>query len=167
MFRHPQGCILFDWGDTLMRDFTEFSGPMKDWPRLEAIPGAAATLAVLHPDWTLALATNAADSYEKDIRLALQRVALARWLDKIYCFREIGLKKPSLAFFQYILDDLKLNLRSICIVGDNYETDVLGANACGMRAVWFNPHSLELRETDLQRTIHDLIALPACLNDFM
>jgi len=25
---HPiKGCILFDWGDTLMRDFKEFSGP--------------------------------------------------------------------------------------------------------------------------------------------
>ena len=30
----PKGCLLFDWGDTLMRDFKEFDGPMKDWRRL-------------------------------------------------------------------------------------------------------------------------------------
>ena len=143
MRRHPQGCILFDWGDTLMRDFKEFNGPMKDWPRVEAVPGAAETLAALRPDWTLALATNANDSAEADIRAALQRVNLDRWLDKVYCFKKIGHKKPSLEFYQYILDDLKLTPRSICMVGDNFEADVLGANACGMRAIWFNEHSLD------------------------
>lgn len=167
MIRHPKGCILFDWGDTLMRDFKEFRGPMKDWPHLEAVPGAAETLTTLHPDWTLALATNAADSDEKDIRLALRRVNLERWLDKVYCFRKISHKKPSLAFFQYILDDLKLTARSICMVGDNYEADILGANACGIRAVWFNEHSIEVWEDDLQRTIHELVALPGCLKSFM
>jgi FMN phosphatase YigB (HAD superfamily) len=53
------------------------------------------------------------------------------------------------------------------MVGDNYEADVLGANACGIRAVWFNEHSFEKQEDDLQRTIHDLAALPGCLKDFV
>jgi HAD superfamily hydrolase (TIGR01662 family) len=162
-----KGCLLFDWGDTLMRDFKEFNGPMKDWPRLEAIPGAAKTLAALHPDWTLALATNAEDSEEADIRAALQRVDLDRFLDIVYCFRKIGHKKPSGAFYQYILDDLNLPLSSICMVGDNYQTDVLGANACGFHAVWFNEHSLEEQYGDLQRTIHALCALPYALQDYI
>jgi putative hydrolase of the HAD superfamily len=166
MKHSPKGCLLFDWGDTLMRDFKEFSGPMKDWPRLEALPGAAAVLAALHPDWILALATNAADSDEVDIRLALRRVDLERWLDKIYCFQKIGHKKPSQAFFQYILDDLQLTPHSILMVGDNYEADVLGANALGIRAVWFNQHSNEIKENELQRTIHALAELPDCLKDY-
>ncbi len=120
-----------------MRDFNEFNGPMKDWPRVQAVPGAAETLAVLRPHWTLALATNANDSTEADIRAALRRVDLD--------------------------DDLKLPPCLICMVGDNYEADVMGANACGMRAIWFNEHSLKVRENDLQRTIHELRALPDCL----
>jgi len=28
-------CALFDWGDTLMRDFPEFRGAMVTWPRIE------------------------------------------------------------------------------------------------------------------------------------
>jgi FMN phosphatase YigB (HAD superfamily) len=164
---HPKGCILFDWGDTLMRDFKEFHGPMKDWPRLEAVPGAAEMLAALHPIWILALATNANDSGEMDIRAALQRVNLDQMLDKVYCFKKIGHRKPSAAFYQYILDDLKLAPTSICMVGDNFETDVLGANASGIRAIWFNAHSLEVREDDFQRTIHDLRLLPVCLENFM
>ena len=167
MDRHPKGCLLFDWGDTLMRDFKEFSGPMKDWPRVETLPGAADMLAVLHPDWTLAVATNAEDSAEADIRAALQRVELDRWLDRVYCFKNIGYKKPSREFYQYILDDLKLSARSVFMVGDNLAADVLGANACGIRAIWFNPHSLVIRKGDLHRTIHTLAALPALLEDFL
>jgi len=167
MPRHPRGCLLFDWGDTLMRDFKEFNGPMKDWPRVEAVSGAAEMLAALHPDWTLALATNANDSVEVGIWSALQRVNLHKLLDKVYCFKKIGYKKPSMEFYQYILDDLKLTPRSIVMVGDNYETDVLGANACGMRAIWFNEHSLEVRENDLHRTIHDLRTLLDSMKDFI
>jgi len=163
---NPKGCILFDWGDTLMRDFKEYTGPMKDWPRVEALPGAAEMLAALHPDWTLALATNADVSSEADIRAALQRVALDRWLDRIYCFKKIGYKKPSREFYRYIRADLKLPPQSLCMVGDSYEADVLGANACGLRAIWFNEHSLEEREDAMHRTIHTLSALPEVLNTY-
>jgi len=90
---HPKPCLLFDWGDTLMRDFKEYTGPMKDWPRLEVVPGAAEMLARLHPDWMLALATNADVSSEVDIRLALQRVDLDRWLDRVLLFQADRLQK--------------------------------------------------------------------------
>jgi len=164
---YPKGCILFDWGDTLMRDFKEFNGPMKDWPRVEAVPGAAETLAALHPDWLLALATSADVSDEKDIRIALQRVDLDQWLDRIYCFKNIGYKKPSMEFYRYIQADLKLSPRFICMVGDNYEADVLAANRSGMHAIWFNEHSQEERQDEMHRTIHSLTALPDILRGFL
>ena len=167
MTRKPRGCILFDWGDTLMRDFKEFGGPMKDWPRVEPIPGAAELLATLHPDWILAIATNAELSEEADIRAALQRAGLDQFLDKIYCFKKIGYKKPSSEFFQYILEDLQLAPQSVFMVGDNYDADVLGANRYNIRAIWFNQHSLDIRENDLQRTIHALGELPDTLNGFV
>ena len=160
---HPKGCLLFDWGDTLMRDYTQFNGPMKNWPRVDTLPGASEVLAGLHADWTLAMATNAADSDEKNIRLALQRVDLDRWLDKIYCFKIIGYKKPSQEFYQHILADLNLAPQFVCMVGDNYGADVLGANVCGIRAVWFNERSPEERQAALHRTIHTLAALPESL----
>ena len=130
--------ILFDWGDTLMKVFPEYSGPMKDWPRVEAVPGAAEMLERLHPDWTLCLATNAADSDEADIRAALRRVDLERHLDKVYCFKNIGYKKPAREFFEYILRDLSLPPEQVIMVGDNYVADVLGARQAGLRTVWVN-----------------------------
>ena len=43
MKREPS-CILFDWGDTLMRVFPEFEGPMFTWPRVEVVSGIKETL---------------------------------------------------------------------------------------------------------------------------
>jgi len=111
---------------------------MKDWPRLEAVPGAVDMLDALHEDWILALATNAAASDEADIRAALRRVDLERRLDKVYCFKTIGHRKPSPEFFDFILKDLGLPAERVIMVGDDLEADVLGARRAGLRAVWFN-----------------------------
>ena len=39
--------VLFDWGNTLMRDLPGQHGPMRDWPHVEALPGALETLTAL------------------------------------------------------------------------------------------------------------------------
>ena len=53
--------IVFDWGDTVMRDFP-FEGAMKDWPFVAAIPGIEDALAELKKKYTLVLGSNAGDS---------------------------------------------------------------------------------------------------------
>lgn len=163
MEQKPNAYILFDWGDTLMHDNMNFSPAMKDWPVVEAIPGAAEILPMLHSHWTLAIATNADVSLEQDVRAALQRVNLNQWLDKIYCSKTIGYTKPSIEFFRHIVNDLNLPPQSIFMVGDNFESDVSGANRCGIRVVWFNALSQETRKTHMVRTIHRLNDLPAVL----
>ena len=164
--RHHRKCILFDWGNTLMRDFKEYSGPMKDWPRVEAVPGALDVLAALNPGWILCLATNADASGEADIRVALRRVDLDRWLEKIYCSRNIGLQKPSLGFFACILSDLGLPPEQVIMVGDNYEVDILSAANCGMHAIWFNELDGENRTGDRIHTIHRLVELPSIVKEW-
>ena len=121
-------CVLLDWGDTLMRDFPEFSGPMAAWPHVEAIPNVKEVLVELRRQWTLALATNSIDSDETAIWKALDRVGLSSLLDKVYCFQSISHSKPSPGFFDYIVKDLLIDRRCIVMVGDGFEKDVLGAN---------------------------------------
>ncbi|MBN4081441.1 HAD family hydrolase [Caldithrix abyssi] len=159
-------CILFDWGDTLMRDFSEYDGPMFTWPRVEAVKYTVDTLAELRTKWLLVLATNALDSDELNIRTALRRVGLIQLLDKIYCFRMIGHKKPSTEFFEYILCDLQMDKSHAIMVGDDFETDVLGANRSGIRAIWFNQRSDVVRVGEMYRTIHDFRSLQEALRAF-
>jgi len=132
-----RGCVLFDWGDTLMRDFPEFSGPMAEWPRVESMPHAAEALAAVRAaGWTTALATNADDSDEALIWRALERVGLASLLDAVYCSRALGHDKPAPEFFRAILSDLALDAEHVVMIGNSLPNDVLGANACGIRAIW-------------------------------
>jgi HAD superfamily hydrolase (TIGR01509 family) len=158
-----RGCLLFDWGDTLMRDDPHASGPMCAWERVEALPHASGVLASLRSQWLIALATNAVDSNETDIRAALKRVDLDGLIDKIYCYRGIGHKKPADGFFQYVFNDLRLDCTQIVMIGDSFEKDVLGANQAGIRSIWLNTKSAESKTGTMYSTIHDLKDLPDAL----
>lgn len=149
-------CILFDWGDTLMRVFPDYDGPMAAWPRVEAMPHAVDVLTELHKEFLLGVATNAADSDEAEIRAALARVGLDPLLDRIYCHRSLGHKKPSQEYFEAVLADLGLEPDRVVMVGDDFAADVVGANRSGIRAIWYNPYTSEERENDTYQTVHDL-----------
>ena len=159
-------CVLFDWGDTLMRDFPEFSGPMATWHYVEALPNVKEVLSELRPQWTLALATNTVDSDETAIWEALDRVGLRSLLDKVYCFQTIGHSKPAPDFFDYIVKNLGLDRHRLVMVGDGFEKDVLGANQSGIRGIWFNESSTEVKIGKMHSTISDFRSLPDALASF-
>ena len=156
-------CVLFDWGNTLMRDFPEARGPMADWPRVETLPGVEEVLRQLRPRWTLALATNAVASDEPSVWRALARGGIASLLDKVYCFQTIGHKKPAPAFFDYIIRDLPMARDRIVMVGDDFQNDIHGATRAGIRSIWLNQSSDEARVGELYQTIHNLQSLPNAL----
>ena len=167
----PANLLLFDWGDTLMRDLPQFSGPMAGWPRVEALPGAAETLQALAGEWRIALATNAADSDEAQIRQALQRGGLDAWIEQVYCFKRLGVKKPAPEFFAAILADAAqlggAPPGRVVMVGDSFAGDVQGALSSGLQAVWLNTRSAEQRAGPGYTTIHLLAELPAALQSLM
>ncbi len=150
-----------------MRVFPDYKGPMVEWPHLETIPNAKETLSILRSSWIVALATNAVDSNENEIRQALACADLNELVDKVYCYQQIGHKKSSPAFFKFVLLDLGSESKSVFMVGDNFEEDVLSANKSGIRAVWFNHRSGEERSADLHQTIHDLRDLHKTLTDWV
>ncbi len=159
--------LLFDWGDTLMRDDPTADGPMVSWPEVEIVPDAVEVLTGLKSKWRIAVATNAAASDEPDIWAALRRVDLDLLIEKIYCYRKVGHKKPSREFFTYILEDLELTIHEVVMVGDSFETDIVGANLMGIRAIWLNERSAEIQTGAMYRTIRNLRALPQVLDEFL
>jgi putative hydrolase of the HAD superfamily len=133
--------LLFDWGDTIMR-VLPYPGPMFRWPEVAAVPGAAAALAALHGRYRLALATNAADSGAGEVRAALARVDLAGCFDLVLTARELGARKPSRDFYRAALEALGCDASEAVMVGDDYETDILGAKVTGLRTIWLDRRSL-------------------------
>lgn len=153
--------ILFDWGETVMKDDPTQTAPMVDWPQVEMVAGVDALLENLHASGkTIALATSAEVSNETQIRGALARLNLNQYFDKIYSFRTTGLQK-SAAFYEYVLEDLKIQPAEALMIGDSFEKDVLAANQVGIAAVWFNPSTPEKRNGAGFVTVNSLAELLA------
>lgn len=129
--------IVFDWGDTLMKVFPEWQGPMADWPYVEAVPGVKPMLEKLSEKYHLIIATSAQDSNANQVRSALARVGLADYFSEIYTIKEIGYEKPSKKFFEKIkqLSGLKENL---LLVGDDYFKDICGGTNTGWNCAWYS-----------------------------
>ena len=132
---------LFDWGDTLMVDISNQTGPMCEWPKVCAVDGAKACLQRLSQRAQCHLATNAEDSTEAQIRLALKRVGLSEYVQHIFCSENLGVGKTDADYYPKITDKLNVNPEDITMVGDSLERDVHQALKAGVNAVWFNPNN--------------------------
>ena len=95
--------LIFDWGDTVMRVFPEFSGPMAHWPRVEAEPGIEDALRTAKPSYVIALSSNASDSGPGLVRDALERAGLEKYFDEVFTARDLKATKPNSAFYRGIL----------------------------------------------------------------
>jgi FMN phosphatase YigB (HAD superfamily) len=157
--RYPT--VLFDWGDTVMRDYPERTAPMVEWESVEVVDGIADVLAYLHSTGRrIVLATSAEISDENQIRGALRRGGLDQYFSGIYCFKNTNLPKGE-EFYRYLLKDLQLSESDALMVGDGFEKDIRIPNALGMYAVWFNPRSVDVRRDEMHFTVHSMTQLRA------
>jgi len=152
--RYPT--ILFDWGDTVMRDDPAMNAPMVEWEKVEVIDGIADVLAYLHTRRRqIILATSAEISDEEQIRGALARGGLDGYFSRIYCFKNTNHPKGE-AFYRFILNELNIPASDTLMVGDHFEKDVQIPNSLGMFAVWFNSRTDEIRKGELHITVHSM-----------
>ena len=158
---HRYPAVLFDWGDTVMRDDPTLTTPMVEWQTIEVVEGIADVLTyLLSSGRQIILATSAAISDESQIRGALARGGLDGYFSRIYCFKNTHLPKGE-AFYRHILSDLSIPASDALMIGDSFEKDVRDANAAGIFALWFNPRSTEVHTDELHMTIHSMERLMA------
>ncbi len=147
-----------------MKNIAGERGPMADWSAVAAVPGIAEALEALHREYGIGLATNGSDSDSPMIRRALARVQIDPYVERIYCQREIGFRKPDRRFFEFIKEDLQpLGVEHLVMIGDDFETDILGAARADVFGVWFNPLTRENKESELWTTIHTPQELPGII----
>ncbi|MRR32041.1 HAD family hydrolase, partial [bacterium] len=159
--------LVFDWGNTVMKEFAEFHGAMVDWPRVEAMPGVVQALKELQPRFHLFLGSNAQNSGADQIKRALKRVNLEGFFEAIFTFNETKARKPEIGFYRAIEQLTACSSSHMVMIGDLYDKDICGAKQAGWKAVWYNPgcapctgcmpmHDIEL---------YDMKALPAALKE--
>lgn len=151
--------ILFDWGDTLMRDDRSRDDAMCAWPQVEAIEGAERTLRVLSQACMISVATGAGRSDEQMVRQALRRVGLDQHIAHVFVAGRLGFEKSDPRFWVHIQQALHAGPDEILVVGDSFSSDVRAPVQAGLRAAWFNPNSCEKREGSRHMTFHALTEL--------
>ena len=149
---------LFDWGDTLMVDLPNQTGPMCDWPEVEVVVGAKECLLRLTQDAKCHLATNAEDSTEDQIRLALQRAGLSDFITHIFCRENLGVNKNAPDYYSKIVNKLGVSAAQVTMLGDSLERDVHPALRAGIKAVLFNPNGVCAASNILTINRLDLLA---------
>lgn len=151
--------VIFDWGDTLMRDFPEKQGPMADWDVIEVIDGVPETLEALKKDYTLCAATNAGFSDTVLMQKALKRGKIEHFFDFFFSSKDIGYKKPDPRFFLHICLQLNLMPYECLAVGNDYEKDIVAAKTAGLKTLWFNEKRItkSANSTEVIFSIKELI----------
>jgi putative hydrolase of the HAD superfamily len=129
--------LVFDWGDTIMRDFG-FEGPMAKWPKVAWIPGAEELLRHVYMNYRCIIATSADHSDVNDMRMALQRVGAEQYFHHFYSQIELGFKKPHPRFFSEVLKLSGFEPHESMMIGNLYDKDIIGAKEIGMTTVLFN-----------------------------
>lgn len=135
--------IIFDWGDTLMRDFPGKPGPMYTWDIVEEIPGARPLLDYLQAKYTLCVATNAGVSDTEAMRKALQRVNFDSYFSGFFSSKDLGVAKPDPEFFLRICHQMQVKPDESVMVGNDYQKDIQGAAQAGLYTVFFNKNQQE------------------------
>ena len=85
----------------------------------------------------LGLITNGASDTQRE---RLGWFDLKRHFDVIVISGEVGVAKPDPAIFGLALDNLAISEDQAWYVGDSLRTDMAGAKAAGLTAVWLNRH---------------------------
>ncbi|MFA5417153.1 MAG: HAD family hydrolase [Bacteroidales bacterium] len=155
--------IIFDWGDTVMRDFN-LPGPMYLWKTVAWVPGAEIALKWLHPKYHCIIATSAEHSNTNDMINALRLVGAEIYFDHFFSQIELGVKKPDPEFFVRTAELSGYKPHECVMIGNLYEKDIIGAKEAGLFTVFFNEHQLEGPFPKADFIIHHMSELTTLFN---
>ena len=106
----------------------------------------AGTFALLKKaGFLMALITNGPSDLQ---RSKLKTLNIEHWFRVIVISGETGCAKPDAAAFAPALSKMGMQPADVWHVGDNLETDIAGARAAGLTAVWLNRSGKSRRERE-------------------
>lgn len=112
-----------------------------------ATAGAEALLAAVRRRVSVAIVSN---NMLQEQTEKLEYCRLAAHVDALIVSEAAGVSKPDPAIFRAALEAVGAEPHEAVMIGDSWTADVLGAQAAGIRAIWFNPLGLPRPDDHLQ-----------------
>ena len=103
------------------------------------VSGATELLEYLRPKYRMYILSNGF------VELQSRKMATAgikRYFDDIILSEEIGVNKPRPELFEYALKKAGAKLEESIMIGDMFDTDIVGAANIGMDQIFFNPKQM-------------------------
>jgi putative hydrolase of the HAD superfamily len=94
--------------------------------------------------YPLALLTNGPPDLQRE---KIEITGIGKYFTEIVVSGEVGYGKPDCRSYQLVLSRLGVKPDATVYIGDSLESDILGANAIGMKTVWVNRHGLSRDES--------------------
>jgi putative hydrolase of the HAD superfamily len=130
-------------------------------PALRPVPGAIHLLEELRArGLKIAVLTNNLVSHQVS---KILQCGLDPLIDVLVISEEVGLTKPDPAIFHLTLERSGCGPREAVMVGDSWESDILGALAMGVRAVWLNRYGFTCPDPGLAPEFRALLPLEPVL----
>ena len=98
---------------------------------VELFPHATPLLDALKGRYTLGAITNG--------NADVAQIGIDHYFDFVVTSESVGAAKPEPAIFEAALDSANVAPGHVVHIGDDPRRDVLGAQAAGMRSIWYNP----------------------------
>jgi phosphoglycolate phosphatase-like HAD superfamily hydrolase len=160
----PLKAVAFDWGHTVMDETRDCGVPLAHRP-IYLMPGVSEVLPQLV--LPLALWANTSVATESEVRGWLERAGLGHLFWWVITSVDAGARKPAPEFFRYALARCGLAREDVVYVGNQLNTDVSGAEAFGIAAIWLSGRDYRSADdgpcnaapTYTIQTLHDLPAL--------
>ncbi|NEU10318.1 noncanonical pyrimidine nucleotidase, YjjG family [Flavihumibacter sp. R14] len=115
-------------------------------------PHAHETLTYLSAKYKLHLISN---GFQESTEMKVEKTGLGRYFRTVVISECVGCNKPDKAIFEHALAGAGATVSESLMIGDSIEADIRGAQAFGMKAIFFNPEGKEKPE-DVKHEIVEL-----------
>lgn len=109
-------------------------------PALEWVEGARDVLLKLRERYTLAVVTNGPPTLQWP---KLRKFDIESLVDHVVVSGDLGHHKPDPAIFEHVLEQAGVEAAHAAHVGDSIHSDIAGARAAGLTAIWCPPKHRE------------------------
>ena len=147
--------VIWDLGDTL--NTTPPGGqdakPLDEYPEIQLRQGAKDVLCTLRDcGYRQAVLSNTAVSDSEVTRRMLANLGIEDFFDYVFAtaseLDEAKPGKPDAVVYNWVLDEMQVSPHEAVMVGNTWDTDILGANRSGIHALWLqNPEVMVRRDS--------------------
>ena len=121
--------------------------------------GSEKVLTYLQKKYTLHIISN---GFKETTLTKMHLSGLNPYFENVIISEDVGVNKPDKAIFEYALNKAAAQKQESIMIGDSIEADIRGAQAYGIKAIYFNPLKQE-KPADVEWEVYHLEEL---LNHF-